>query len=90
MNRLNIVTQSHPVNWRKAVDAYLAALPPSEFTPQDDLRLVERAVLGVHIGGWLEQQRALTLLLPARSNQWTVTIDGQRALLDALRARAVQ
>lgn len=88
MRLIDIRTPPQPINWRKRVAESLAALPPSTFTPQDDLRLVERALLGVSIGGWLDQQRVLALLRPACNDQWTVTIDGQRALVDALRARA--
>lgn len=83
---MNYRTPSPPVAWQPA--AYLAALPPSGFTPAQDLALMEQAAMGHTPATYAKRQRLLVLLRAARNAAGDVAIDGQRALLDALRMRA--
>jgi hypothetical protein len=85
----NFRAASASVNWHAAIRDHLASLPPCQaHTPAQDLALVERAFMGLHIGGFVDQKRVQDLLRGARNDQYNVTLDGQRALLDALKARA--
>ena len=77
-------------SWRTRIRAYITDLPPSEYTPARDLALLEASGMGKAPDTYPERQRLLVLLRAARNDAGDVTIDGQRALLDALRDRARQ
>ena len=86
MTPLGFAATPAPISWRRQVRDHLATLPPGDAA--DDLAMIEAAWRGDDAGGFVRQQRLLALLRGARNDQGTVTIDGQRALLDALRERA--
>ena len=86
MTPLGFAATPEPISWRRQVREHLATLPPGNAA--DDLAMIEAACLGHDAGGFVRQQRLLALLRGARNDQGIVAIDGQRALLDALRERA--
>lgn len=85
MSPLEFSAPPPPVNWRRHVREHLATLPPGDAT--DDLAMIEAAIRGQCHGGFVRQQRVLALLRGARDDRGIVALDGQRALLDALRER---
>ena len=85
MTPLGFAASPAPISWRRHVREHLATLPVGDAA--DDLAMIEAACLGHHPGGFVRQQRLLALLRGARNDQGIVAIDGQRALLDALRER---
>lgn len=85
MTPLGFAATPAPIIWRARVRDHLATLPPGD--PALDLAIIEGSLRGEFSGSWTRQQRVLTLLRAARNDQGIVTLDGQRALLDALRER---
>ena len=85
MTPLVFATAAAPIIWRRRVREHLATLPPGNAA--DDLAMIEAAWRGDDAGGFIRQQRLRALLRGARNDQGIVAIDGQRALMDALRER---
>lgn len=73
-----------PINWPARVAAHLDTIAP--ITAQD-VALIEAAALGYRQVAHKRQQRLLALLRGARDACFRVTMDGQAALLDAVRGR---
>lgn len=85
MRALEFSNPRWSINWRRRVRAHLATLPPGDAA--DDLAMIEAATWGGWIGGHVRQLRLRALLRAARDDQEAINLDGQRALLDALRER---
>lgn len=89
MTPTNFHAEPASVNWRDVIRDHLDGLPPCQtHTPQQDLALLELALRGLHVGGFTDQKRLQDLLRGARDEHYHGALNGQRALLDELRARA--
>ena len=90
MTPLNFAADPAPVSWPARVREYLAAMPVSPFTPAQDLDWMQCAVAGRGYPSYAAQQRVAALLRAARDDRGGVALDGQRALIDAIRDRTGQ
>lgn len=89
MMHLNFAAPAPKKSWRASVRDYLASLPADHWTPAQDLALVEGAARSPRIHrSYMETERLRVLLRCTRNEYGHVTIDGQAALLSALKDRA--
>ena len=73
-----------PVNWPARIAAHLDTLGP---ITRVDQSLLEAAAIGRKVGSEKNRNRLLDLLRGARDANYRVTMDGQAALLAAVRGR---